>query len=177
MIWMRKIVRVTFVVLASVLGFKRMPGAFYARTQEILEDICRAYYDNGRKAVLVKRGLYLFIGDDMVIYNHHQNQSDRMDLVSARWARVGDISARERRLIGFTPGSSFSDEYYSDYGFLRYMQDYFGDSSLHYDSYVTLFECRESMQMRDDSRGILFETVKDTLEFRSNLWTPEMCIE
>lgn len=162
MIFLREFVRAVFVGLANLLRFKRMPAAFYARNQNILESICTAYDENNGRVALVKTGFYIFTGDDMVIYSHNQNQSGRFDLASSKWVKVSNINDRAKRLIGFS----------GDIGvdFLEYLRDYLDDPNLSNNSYVTLFECC-------NSRGILFPMVSETISFRKTLWTVNMCIE
>lgn len=163
MILVRELVRAIFVGLANLLHFRRMPAAFYVKSQEMLENIFLIYHENNDRAVLAKHGFYMFNGDDMVIYSHKQAQSVRTDLTSSRWTRIADIEEDVRNLMGYSR--------YSHYlSFVEYMRDYLDDQTITEDSYVTLFECARL-------NGLLVKTVMETLEFRASLWTPAMCIE
>ena len=165
MIMVREAVRMIFVYLARMLNFNRMPAAFFIRSQVMLENIFSAYERNGQRLVLVKKGFYLFNGDDMVVYSHWLSQAVRLEMADTRWVRVTDVSEEERRLIGYDEDNDFM---FDGDGFLAFLRQYLEDQSLSPDSYVTLFDCHRL-------HGLLVSQVMETLRFREALASSTSC--
>lgn len=161
MIFVRNLVGAIIVALANWLGFKYSPSAFYTRKRWLLERIFVAYSNNRGRVMLIKPGFYFFNSDDLVIYSHNRVQSIRAKLISTKWAKVGKIREKTRRLIGFSV-----DDNVSFLDFLR--DDYLSDPSLNLNSYVTLIECTEF-------DGPLVEEVLGDIRFRYTLlaFSPE----
>lgn len=100
MLFLRNILKVVFLLLGNLAGFKRLPGGLYYSDIRFLERMVNLSRNSGRNVVFIKSGLYLFNGDDVAIYSHTEGFSMKADVISVRWKMVSELSDEEQQAIG-----------------------------------------------------------------------------